>query len=262
MPMTAGLAIFKTAFSLSPIFLTGGIAKNIPGGVLPLIVITEAINLPLGLLTGGENIELDGFFANYVPEAGATLIDNEVSEYPFANQAIAANALIAKPLTISLRMICPVRERLGYATKLATMLMVEAALSNHNEHGGLYTVLTPSHFYTNCIMTGMRDISGSESKQSQHTWQLDFMKPLLTMEAALAAQNSLMSKLTGGTEIQGQPAWSGTGASTGAASPDEAGGAAAVPSSGATSWQPLDPVPGVPTGAYNVVPGMPNQPAG
>lgn len=224
MPISPGLAIFKTLFELSPIFLTGkGAAEFVPFNVLPLLTLTEALNLPVALITGAENIELDAFFAHYVPIPGGTLFDNAASEYPFANQAVAANALIQNPLQIALRMICPVRETLGYATKLATMMLVQKTLDYHNNNGGTYTVATPSYFYTNLIMTGMRDISGSDSKQAQHTWQLEFRQPLLTLEAAQAAQNGLMSKITGGTQVNGTPAWSGVDSSIGQSSPISTG---------------------------------------
>jgi hypothetical protein len=214
-----GLVAFKLAFQLSPIFLTGGVAQFIPGGVLPIIVLTEALNLPLGLIAGGENIELDDFFAHYIPQPGGTLIENQIAQYPFANQAIAANALIQQPLRVSLRMHCPARATLGYAAKLATMLLLQSTLQQHNRTAGTYTIATPSYFYTNCIMTGMRDITGGETHQAQSTWQLDFEQPLLTLQQALAAQNSLMSKLSSGGQVSGQPAWSGADANIGQVSP-------------------------------------------
>jgi hypothetical protein len=215
-----GLIAFKLAFQLCPIFLTGGVAQQIPGQILPIILITESINLPLGLLTGGENVELDDFFAHYVPQPGGTLVDNAIAQYPFANQAVAANALIQQPLRISLRMHCPARATLGYAAKLATMLLLQSTIAQHNRTAGTYTIATPSFFYTNCIMVGFRDITGGDTHQAQSVWQLDFEQPLLTVQQALAAQNNLMSKLTGGSQIQGQPAWSGAGTNIGQPTPN------------------------------------------
>lgn len=220
MPMSPGLAAFKLAFQLSPIFLTGGIAKFIPGNVAPIVLFTEALNLPLGLLSGGENIELDDFFAHYVPIPGGTIIDQVIAEYPFANQGVAANAIIQQPLNIALRMICPARNTLGYAAKLATMLGLEGVLKQHNAQGGTYTIATPSFFYTNCVMLAMRDITPGNTAQAQAQWQLEFRKPLLTSEAAAAAQNSLMSKLTAGTQINGEPTWSGQSINVGQPTPN------------------------------------------
>lgn len=211
--MNLAFAAWKLTFQLSPIVLTNGIATNVPGGMLPIIVFTEALNFIDGLLNGTENIELDGFFANFEPLTGASLIDQEVGHYPFANQAVAANAVIAQPLTVSMRMVCPVKNPAGYPLKLATMMALQAALVQHNGSGGTYTIATPSGFYTNCLMTGMRDVSTNESNQSQFVWQMDFEQPLLTLQSAQQAQNSLMSKLTGGTEVDanadGGVGWSG-----------------------------------------------------
>jgi hypothetical protein len=211
--MNLALAAWKLTFQLSPIVLTNGIATNVPGGMLPIIVFTEALNFIDGLLIGTEDIELDGFFANFEPTTGATLIDQEIGHYPFANQAVAANAVIAQPLTVSMRMLCPVKDIAGYPLKLATMMALQAALTQHNGSGGTYTVVTQSYFYTNCIMTGMRDVSSEESNQQQFIWQMDFEQPLLTLQSAQQAQNSLMSKLTGGTQINaddtGSVGWSG-----------------------------------------------------
>lgn len=216
MSISPGLAAYKLSFQLSPIILTGGIAGAIPGGMLPIIAITEAINFVDGLLSGGENMDdLDQFFANFHPLPGATVLDQQIGEYPFANQAVAANAVIAQPLTISMRMICPATKEAGYALKLATMLALQATLKQHNATGGTYTIMTPSYFYTNCVMLRMTDTSSAESKQAQNTWQLDFKKPLLTLEDAQQAQNNLMSQISSGTAIDGAPAWSGIAPTTG-----------------------------------------------
>lgn len=203
-----GRSVFKLAFQLSPIVLVGGVAGDI-GGMLPIISITESIHFVTGLLSGTDNIELDNFFAHFEPMSGATLIDNQIGTYPFANQAVAGNAIIRQPLNLSMKMICPARDVLGFPAKLATMIALQNTLSQHNALGGTYTVVTPSYFYTNGILTAMRDISSGESKQPQTIWQLDFTFPLLTIDQAQATQNSLIAKLTSGAKIDGTPAWSG-----------------------------------------------------
>lgn len=216
MGISPGLAAYKLTFQLSPIILTGGIAAAIPGGMLPIISITEAINFVDGLLSGGDNLDdLDGFFANFHPLPGASIIDQQIGKYPFANQAVAANAVIRQPLMISMRMICPARDNAGYATKLATMLALQATLSQHNAQGGTYTIATPSFFFVDCVMTGMRDTSNAGTKQPQNTWQLDFEKPLLTLADAQQAQNNLMSQISNGTAISGVPSFSGLGPTVG-----------------------------------------------
>jgi len=225
--MSLGKDVFKLAFQLSPIILTDGIAAEIPGGMLPIIAITEALNFVEGLLSGGNPLDLDSFFANFQPLPGATLVDQQVGTYPFANQAVAANAVIAQPLTISMLMICPVKAPLGYLAKLATFTALQAALVKHNASGGTYTIATPSFIYTNCLMTGMRDASNAPTAQAQIAWQLDFTKPLLTLDQAAAAENALISKITGGTAVNGDPAWSGLEQSVGV--PSSLAGPSVVP---------------------------------
>jgi hypothetical protein len=196
---------FKIAYQLSPIFLSG--SSSITGALtfspVPFIMLTEGLGLNTLFSIPRQNIELDDFFAHFVPMPGSTLVDNQIATYPFANQAIAANAVIKQPLTISMRMICPVRNRLGYAAKIATMMLIKSSLETHNEQGGTYSVLTPSYFYTDCIMTRMSDISGGQSAQAQHTWQFDFVQPLLTQQAADQALNNLWSKFNNGGQITG-----------------------------------------------------------
>ncbi len=209
--MNPGLAAYKLSFQISPIILTGGVAGFIPGGMLPIISITEALSFAVGLLgTGGEDVDLDQFFCNFQPLPGGSFIDQQIGHYPFANQAVAANAVIAQPLLISMEMICPARGALGYATKLATMTALQTTLAQHNASGGTYTVATPSRFYDDCVMLRMVDVSGGTDKQVQSRWRLDFEQPLLTLQQAAQAQNSLMGKISSGVPIGGDPpAWSG-----------------------------------------------------
>src|SRR4051812_48610252 len=116
MSVSPGLVAWKTAFELSPIVLVNGLVEGFPGGILPIVAITEAVNFPLSLLAGSQNSDLDGFFAHFRPLPGGTLIDQELGRYPFANQAVAANAVIAQPLTISMEMVVPAKGTLGYFT--------------------------------------------------------------------------------------------------------------------------------------------------
>lgn len=209
---TAGMAAWKIAFQASPIILTNGLVDSFPGRMLPIIAITEALNLPLGLASGASGIGLDRFFANFQPIAGGTLIDQSIGKYPFANQTVAANAVIANPLQVSMLMICPVQNNFGYWERLAVIMALRAALAEHNGRGGTYIVATPSYIYTNCVMTGMRDASLALTKQPQNAWQLDFERPLITLEEAQQAQGGLMATLTAALPIPGLPAWSGAGA--------------------------------------------------
>lgn len=194
---------FKLSFELSPIILTGGAASLIPGGMLPLIALTEAAHFVTGLLSGNVDSDLDNYFAHYYVLPGGKLINNAVGEYPFANQQVAANAIIANPLSVSLRMICPARGSGGYALKLATMVALQAVISKHTNSGGTFTVATPSRFYTDLILTSLTDVSSQGAKQPQSEWQWDFVQPLLTAAAANSAMNSLMRRLDEGLPSDG-----------------------------------------------------------
>lgn len=224
-----GREAWKLAFELSPIILTGGMAKNLPGNMLPIIALTEAINFPLGLLSSGGQINPESFFAHYLPMPGGSLIKQDLARYPFANQAVAANSVIAQPLHISLLMVAPAKGTLGYIAKLASMTALRATLNYHNNNGGLYTVATPSFFYTNCIMLDMSDAGSGQSRQPQITWRLDFEKPLVTLDDAEGAQNSLFAKLESATPLKepGGSIWSNLNNAVGQSSGQ--GGPATIP---------------------------------
>lgn len=212
-----GRVAFELAFQCAPIILQNGVAAAIPGGMLPLLAVTEAPSFIGGLLAGGATPSLDEFFASFMPLPGSTLEDWQIGNYSFANQAVAANALIAQPLKLSMMMTCPARPASGgYPTKILTMMALKQLLDTHISQGGTFIVVTVSNFYTNLLLTQMTDATPAGAKQTQAQWQLDFVAPLLTLEQAQAVQNSLMSKLTTGTAIDGQPAWSGVSPSTGA----------------------------------------------
>jgi hypothetical protein len=235
--MTPGLAAFKLAFQLSPIMFVDGIATNIPGSVLPLIAITEAAHFVSGLLSGAENIELDDFFANFWPIPGGSLVSYEAATYPLANQAVAGNAIISNGNTLSMLMHCPAKDRLGYATKLVTMIALQQVISQHAALGGTYTILTPSYFYTNAILTNLRDVSDGKSNQPQNAYQWDFYLPLITVQQAQQAQNSLMAKLSSGTQTDGS--WSGLSSTVASpnslATPSVIPSASSLPATGTTA---------------------------
>lgn len=154
-------------------------------------------------------MSLDDYFGQFEPAAGASLISQEIGHYPFANQAVAANAVIAQPLRISMIMICPARTAGGYAAKQSVMTGLQNSLANHNSLGGTYSVMTMSYIYTNCLLTNLEDVTAGDSNQFQAKWRFDFEQPLLTLQQAQAAQNALMAKLGSGTAINGQPSTSG-----------------------------------------------------
>ena len=209
---SVGQIAYRLAYEISPIILVDGIAAQIPGKLLPIVAITEAANFGLGLLNGALDIDLDQFFAHFWPEAGSTLYDVQLGKYPFANQAIAANAIIAQPLRLSVRMECPVQTQGGYTSKLITMSALVAVLKKHAQMGGLYTVATPAQLYTSLVLLRIVDISGENQAQSRYRWE--FEAPLITQQQAQQAQNNLMSTLSNGGATDGSWSGGGAGAST------------------------------------------------
>lgn len=204
----AARAQYDLAFQVSPIILQGGLFANLQGGLMPIV----GLYGQLSLFQSGAVTQPDQFFARYLPIAGSTLINNQIGAYPFANQQVAANAIISQPLVVSLRMIAPVNQPGGYQTKLATFTALQRTLQAHNVAGGTYIVSTPSFIYNDMLLLGMQDITDGSGKQVQIEWQLDFIQPLLTIGGAAAAQNNLMTRISGGGQINGAPTWTGSSA--------------------------------------------------
>lgn len=217
---------FSLAFQKSPIILCNGIATGIPGGMLPIIALTEAANFNLSILSGSNPLNLDAFFANFWPLPGSTLIDNDLGEYPFANQTVAANAIINKPLQLSMMMECPAKLAGGYISKTVTLTALKAALDLHINQGGTFSVMTPAFPYTNGLLRTLRDQSRQETKQPQNRYQWDFEFPLITQSQATTALGSLMSKVAGGLPTS-STAWSSISNSIGIPA---SGGGATLPS--------------------------------
>ena len=206
-----GRVIYELGFQISPIVFTGGIAESAPFGVLPIIAITETgydfgasgsgLALAGAIVTTAINAlntkSLDDFFAHFTPIQGGKLINYTVGTYPFANQSVAANAIISEPLSISMRMIIPVNKPGGHTAKLLTMMALQSSIQAHVNKGGTFTIATPVKFYTNCILTGLTDVSQG-GPIPQNAWQWDFMQPLVTLKQAEAAMNTFFNNTGSG----------------------------------------------------------------
>jgi hypothetical protein len=223
------LSQFQLQYQINPIFLTGGIASNIAGGMLPILSLTNSNAFDPSMLIGSPTFQLDDAFAIFQPPAGGSLVEQSVAQYPFANLAVAGNAIIRAPLNVSMIMLTPMKSPGSWGLKLSIMQALKATLDNHNNAGGTYTVCTPAYTYTDMLMVNLIDVSNSQSPMPQNAWKWDFTRPLITAAEAQAAMSNLMSQLTNG------------GVSTGATtSPDTALGASpniinTGPSAGVTS---------------------------
>ncbi len=195
-----GQTAFQLAYEISPILLTGGVL----GSVLPVPItaITEALDIP--------GIESQEFFAHFKPLPGSTLQDWGVAEYPFANMTVAANAIVQNPLKISLLMVCPAQNDGGYILKQAQLTLLQSVIQNHIQSAGTFTVITPAYTYTNCLLTGLRDVTNPSDKQVQFMYQWDFVQPLITSSGALSVLSNLMQKVTNGTPVSVPLGWNHT----------------------------------------------------
>lgn len=199
---------FQMAFEISPILLVDGLAADIPGGTLPIAAITEGLSIANGLLHG----EINGPTARFIPMAGTTMLNQDIGNLNFYNQATAANAVVNRPNKVIMQMIRPVSTKDGgYATKSLTFTTLKMALDKHNQSGGSYTVLTPAFIYTGCLLRSVVDNSGfsENNKQAQHSWMFEFDQPLLTISQLDAALGNLMSKFDSGLPSSSGLSWSG-----------------------------------------------------
>ena len=196
--MSIGREAYQLAYEISPILLQDGIATGLPANLLPIVLITEPASAAVQALGGKVDLNLNDYFAHFTPMPGSTLINNQIGMYPFANQNVAANAVIAEPLTVSMLMTAPVKGKLGYLTRTATLIVMQQILQKHIAQGGLFTVVTPASIYTSCILTSLRDVTAGESKQTQIMYQWDFIKPLVTQSDAQKALSTQTSKITAG----------------------------------------------------------------
>lgn len=204
---------YDLAFQVSPIIFHNGIARSIPGSMLPILGLVGSVAGFVQAKLSGASV-MDSFFARFTPIPGSNIINNQIGMYPFANQQVAANAIISSPTKISLLMTAPVKAKGGYATKMVIMTALKNSFENHNGLGGTYHIATPAYIYTDCIMTGMMDVTEG-TKQQQIQWKIDFIKPLVSRAGAKDAFSALMSKVSGGSKIT-KPAWSGAEATAGA----------------------------------------------
>ena len=202
--------IYKLAFSVSPIILTGGIASSVPGGCMPIVSVMQGLTFAtqaVGSLVGQGSINSAvNPFATFEPVGGSNLIATQLASYPFASRAVAGNAQITVPLQVGMRMIVPAQGEGGYALKTATMMALKLVLDKHIAQGGLFSVLTPSYIYNGCILMDLRDATGGQTKQKQVEWHWQFQQPLTQEDQLTQVMSNLMGKISGGLPTNG--AWS------------------------------------------------------
>lgn len=207
--------MYKLGFEISPVILCDGIAQAIPGGMLPIVALTQSASFVTGLLGGAINLtDLDKYFCHWKPVQGATIVDYDIARHPFANQVVAANALLAQPLRVSLMMDAPVNENTGAMTKLVTLSALQAVLQAHANLGGTYIVATPSLIYNNCILKTVKDSSTGNDPLPQRSWLWDFEQPLITTTDADRAVTNFLKRIDAGDPNKA-PSWTNTASALG-----------------------------------------------
>jgi hypothetical protein len=244
MTKSAAEVSWQFSFQLSPIIFTGGIANLIPGGALPIVLVTETASFVQGILSGGADLDPDDFFAHFEPLPGSKLASNQYPTFPLGTQQVAANARVKQPLSLGMRMVCPARGEFGWAKKLATMQALAGAVELHAGLGGSYTVATPSQFYANLLLEDIVDTSHGDSQQRQNTYQWNFFQPLIALADAAQAQSNLLSRISAGLPVGQTPSWSGLAPTV--ANPTSLGSIGTLPAStGAAGAQTMQPATGV-----------------
>lgn len=222
---------YQIAYQKSPIVFVGGLASNMPGGVLPVTSVTQSQDFDAGVTEGSSAVRPEDYLFDFYVASGGQLGVWDIGRYPFANQQIAANAVITQPNNLSMMMTAPVKTRGGIDQKLGVFQALAAAVKRHIQMGGLFTVATPSYLYQNMILLALQDTSGGDPQRVQQVWRWDFTQPLLTLQAARDAQNALMQKVTGGAPLvadaDGKVGWSGLGPAVG--DPGSGQGSGVVP---------------------------------
>lgn len=207
-------ALYKLGFEISPVILCDGIAASISGGMLPIVALTQSASFVSGLVSGSLDLtNTDSYFCHW-RAAGGTLINDQVASYPFANQQVAANAVMAQPNTLTMVMEAPMNDNAGAMTRLTTLSALQAVLQAHRNLGGTYTIATPAAIYSGCLLMTLRDVPNQGRPTPQETWQWDFVQPLVSESGAESAVNSFLSKIDSGDKSTSS-AWTNATAALG-----------------------------------------------
>jgi hypothetical protein len=191
----------QLSFQVCPIILTGGTAAQIPGGMIPLISLFYPGGSGLGLPF--DIGDLDDAFGAFNVLPGGTLISQAIAKYPFANQSVAANAVVREPLILSVIMDSPMRGPNAWSTKQMVFSSLKSTLDTHNNVGGTYSVATPAYLYDNLVMIALTDNSRGVNSLPQNAWRFDFERPLVALAELQGAQNQLTQQMSNGLPTGG-----------------------------------------------------------
>lgn len=203
----ASQATWQALYQVNPLFLSGGSFANVPGGLFPFTGLAGAL---LGVVQGALGSG-SPYLGEWMVMPGGKMLSQAAATYPYASQQVAANATVQEPLTLSMLLRAPVKDGFGYSTKPAIWSSIQAALTQHNNAGGTYTIFTSALFYQNGLLLDVFDATDGSTKQLQTDWQFDFFFPLITQAQAAYSFSNAMSKLAGGQQVTGAPSWAALG---------------------------------------------------
>lgn len=165
-----------------------------------------------GAVRGNVNLpDLDNTWCHWQNSTKNTLINNSISQYPYANQTVAANALVTQSPSISMQMVCPPR---GSGAMLAKILTIQSLISLLNKHcqlGGYFNIITPGQFYTKMLLTSVTDSSPDATSQPASQYTFQFTRPLTQKNEAAQKMSTLMTKASDGMPSIGDVGSTGSG---------------------------------------------------
>lgn len=193
-----GLTIYRGLYEISPVYLVGGIAEKIPGGVLPIAALTEALSAGGSILTGnfGDVVDFDRYFAHWSPVYGSQWLSYDVASYPMFSQQEAANSIVKNPLNISLMMDCPAQKTGGLITKALTLEVLRSTLAYHVDNGGYFNIFQFGFTALNCLLLGMESVE-NQSKQDHVSFIFNFRQQLLTRQDAQKLSDKVQNMNSG-----------------------------------------------------------------
>lgn len=190
---TAARQKFRMQYEYAPILLKYGIADGFSEKVMSILQLTQQ---------GGYPVSDSGYFGYFAFVNGGTYMQNTVAQYPFANQYVAANAIVRQPNNVSLLMNCPATASMPIDRRQSIFQSLIASLDRHVAMGGLFVVYTPMGILDNCVLLATRDASNGENAILQNGIIFDFQQPLImTIDDANKASNTTAGKIDAGAKI-------------------------------------------------------------
>ncbi|QDH14158.1 hypothetical protein E3E12_08105 [Formicincola oecophyllae] len=185
-----GRDTLKTAYEACPILLTGGVAERM-GGIVPIILYTEAVGLLNGLVAGAlvDDVRMpdfDNLWCTWMPVSGSsTLISYTLPTDSYDPSSVSADGSsslygISNLLKVSMLMICPARGPGSMLTKLATLQALQSILYRHCYLGGMFTVITPGQIYTDMVLQTVTDATPATAPNSpgpNSMYKFEFVQP-------------------------------------------------------------------------------------